>query len=265
MRIVMWSVVGAWLGACAGVERSAPSAMPAEATRAPRVPVAVAPSDMPKLSPYLVTQWRDHGLSVGELSPIVITSPTPLDEAARELLVDLGARDLRAVTITPAAAGTVFARPTPEPSQTTFVMIPNDALPFLVVQPWVVRLDGASSYPAGPELEPDIARRIDPTLSLALSRVGASAPYAVGGLAKASGCLTDERRAQLVAAGALVRSVIASAGCTYTIFSFEIPLARLVALATLPYIIKLEGSRPMYLKRGAPQESDDEVADRATR
>jgi hypothetical protein len=38
-----------------------------------KLPFIVSPDGLRKLSPYLVTQWRDHGIARGEHTPVVVT------------------------------------------------------------------------------------------------------------------------------------------------------------------------------------------------
>jgi hypothetical protein len=206
-------------------------------------PYRVSAENEHKLSPYVVRQWRDLGLPRGDYTPIIVTIAGD-GAAATEALTSFGAAFVRPVVTSPGAAGTLHARAT-ESSDQLLAMLPNDALRFVVAQPWVVRLDGANSWPSGPELPADVERRLDPELRSALRALGRERPYAVGGIAETRGCLDDAQREKLVELGAIVGSEIAHPSCTHTILTFEIPLSRLVALASLPWIVQLEGSRPM--------------------
>jgi hypothetical protein len=187
------------------------------------------------------------GLWLGEGSAVEITNVTIAGNAAvaTEALTSFGAAFVRPVVTSPGAAGTLHARVT-ERSNQLLAMLPNDALRFVVAQPWVVRLDGANSWPSGPELPADVEHRLDPELRSALRTLGRERPYAVGGIAETRGCLDDVQREKLVELGAIVGSVIAHPSCTQSIVTIEIPLSRLVALASLPWIVQLEGSRPMH-------------------
>lgn len=238
------------LVACAG--RAATSTLP----DAERVPYWVSAGDERKLSPYVTHQWRDLGLPRRQYTPAIITVGGDV-QAASKALVELGAAYVLPVTTSPGAAGTLHARETDAPSRQLLAMLPNEALRFAVVEPWVVRIDGANSYPMGPQLPDDVARRLSPELREALGTLGCDRPYAVGGIAEARGCLDDEQRTQLRKLGVIVGSVTAHPSCEYTIFTFEIPLSHLVALASLPWITELEGARRMDIEPHDEPEHDD--------
>lgn len=237
------------LAACAG--RAATSTLP----DADRVPYWVSTADERKLSPYVIHQWRDLGLPRRHYTPAILTVDGDA-QAAAAALAGFGAAYVQAVTTSPGAAGTLHARETDAPSRQLLAMLPNEALRFVVVEPWVVRIDGANSYPAGPQLPDEVARRLAPELREALGAVGCERPYSVGGIAQARGCLEDAQRTQLRELGVIVGSVTAHPSCEYTIFTFEVPLSHLVALASLPWITELEGARRMDVELHDELEHD---------
>ncbi len=236
-----WRISSVVLAGCVGhpAATTAPPVEPQVAALAVAATVPLQPS--PKLSPT-IAQWRDHGLPAGEYTPILITTRAPLDATQRDLLDGLGAEDVRAVVARPdtrgAAAGTLAATATDGPSSTVIAIVPNDAFRFLVAQDWVIRLDAPSSYPI--VFPSAIQARLDPRLMTELRRYGRHRRYAVGAIAKISGCLDDAKRAALVATGVILGSVLPDHSCRHTIVTFEIPLSRVVSMASLPWVTKIE-------------------------
>jgi hypothetical protein len=158
-------------------------------------------------------------------------------------LTALGAENVMPVATEPGDAGTLIARATDEPTDTLLAWLPNEALRFVAVLPWVVRLDIASGYPLGPLLSQEIANRLDSDRRTALGAVGKARPYSVFGLVEIEGCLDDGRRATFVALGAEVAMVIPHANCTRTIVPLHVPLSRLVELVSLPWVVRMESGR----------------------
>ncbi len=236
MRFLLCAVLV--VAACAG------HALPIQAPIAPGVPYAVAPPDEAKLGRYLRTQWRAGNLTDGYYAPLVIEGT--LDAQAAQLVESLGGRYMQPVRVTPTDLGAVTAEHVEPgtPEARVLVMVPHRALAFLVAQPWIVSMNIATSYP-GPALDPEVSRRIDATLMFAMMKLGPERPFSVGGLGRVGGCITDDELAGMRAIGALISTQIAAPSCSYTIFSFEVPIDQLVALASLPFIVTLEGNRPM--------------------
>ncbi len=226
------------LAACAG--RAAGPTLPT----ADSAPYWVSADAEHKLSPYVIHQWRDLGLPRRGYTPAILTIEGDV-AAASDALAGFGAAYVLPVTTSPATDGTLHARETDAPSRQLFAMLPNEALRFVVIAPWVIRIDGANSHPAGPQLPDDVARKLAPELYMALGATGCDRPYAVGGIADARGCLSEDQRRQLRGLGVIVGSSVANRSCEYTIFTFDIPLSHLVALASLPWITQLEGARKM--------------------
>lgn len=129
---------------------------------------------------------------------------------------------------------------------TWLVHAPVELLPFLAQLPWVTAVAPAIAWPSGLDLPEAVDRRIDPTLQRALRTYGDDRPFSIGGLGKATGCFDAARREELARLGAIVTTMVAAKDCASTIFTFEVPLGILTELAALPWIVTLEGSRPMY-------------------
>lgn len=228
------------VAACAG------HAPPAQGPTPAGVLYAVAQADEAKLGRYLRTQWRAGHLTDGYYTPLVIEGT--LDAQATQLVESLGGRYLQAVRVTPTDLGAVAAEHVEPgtPDARTLVMVPNRALAFLVAQPWVVSMNAATSYP-GPALDPEVSRRIDPMLMSSLMDLGPNRPYSVRGLGQVKGCITDDELAAMRATGAVITTQSTDRSCTHTIFAFAVPTDQLIALASLPFIVTLEGDHPMYL------------------
>ena len=240
------------VAACAGhPPRAAAPALAAEA----RVPFWVSQDNQKKLSPYVVNQWRDLGLPVGEHTPVIVTF-TGSAQPATEFFTAIGAAFVVPVTTEPGDAGTFHTRPTKQPTDKLLAMLPNEALRFAVVPAWVVRLDGANSWPF-PPLDEEIEKKLDPGLRILLGKIGRHRPYAVGMFAQAKGCTDDAQREQLAALGAIVGSVLPHHTCSQTILTLELPLARVVAVASLPWIIHLEGEKQVLPETGKRSASHD--------
>ncbi|NVB85398.1 MAG: hypothetical protein HOV81_43945, partial [Kofleriaceae bacterium] len=205
--------------------------------------------DEAKLGANLVRDWKAGKLSAVEYTAVVLDGT--LDDHARALIISLGGRFLRPVLATPTELGSVVAEEVAAgtPGERLFAMVPNEALRFLAAQPWVTRMDAATAW-SGPNADAVARGRLDPTLWLEMMTLGSRRRYAVSGLGQMKGCITDEQRGQMRATGAIVHAIIAGKDCDVTIFSFEVPLDQLAALASLPFIVNLEGEHQRYLTTG---------------
>lgn len=201
-----------------------------------------------KIHSKLITDWRE-GIPRGfELVLVVDVDPAAADP---ERVRAIGAHEVRPVAVEergPYGVRTTKADPA-APATTWLVHAPVEILRYLAELPWVTGVALANSWPGGPELPDEVDRRLDPFLRGALGTFGAERPFAVSGLGKGQGCFDDARRRELSGLGAIVNTVIEGKDCESSIFTFEVPIGSLVALAGLPWVVQLEGSRPMYIEQ----------------
>jgi len=197
-----------------------------------------------KLHPKLVSDMRS-GLPRRFPMVLVIDVVAGADPARLRIL---GADEVRPVNVTEREPHGVRAAKLERGATATawLVHAPVELLPFLAELPWVTAVAPAIAWPSDLDLPEEAGRRIDPTLHRALRTYGDERPFSVGGLGKATGCLDAARREELARLGAIVTTTVAAKECASTIFSFEMPLGSLTELAALPWIVTLEGSRPMY-------------------
>jgi hypothetical protein len=133
-------------------------------------------------------------------------------------------------------------------STSYLVSTPAELLSFIAVLPWVSTISPVTSWDMSLGIDRNVETKIDPDLRSKLRQFGSNRPIAVTGLAAMQGCLTPISSGQLASIGVIVGSSTDSPNCAETIFTFDAPLDSLTALASLPWIIEVEGPHQMSVQ-----------------
>jgi hypothetical protein len=204
-----------------------------------------------KIHPKLLRDWQT---GIPQRFELVLVVDVVSAEADAARLLAMGAHAVRPVAVTERGPYGVATATLVEGAESAWLVhAPVEILVYLIQVPWVRGVALATTWSYGLDLPAEVDRRLDPRLRGALVTFGEQRQFAIGGLGKTSGCLDDARRRELAALGAVIMTVIDARDCASSIFTFEVPLGSLVALAALPWIVRLEGSRPMY-----PENAEDE-------
>jgi hypothetical protein len=188
------------------------------------------PPPPPTLSPALATRWTrgEFAKDPDACTWIVVTTAAPITPAQRAELDALGASlDAGSAAVVPDRDG-LDVTYTDAPSNAFAAEIPYHALGRLAALPWVRRLDlvraGTGHFHVGM------------SLTIALMECGSHRPTTLGASVEIAGCLDDERRRQLAAAGATIGAVIPALGCKDTIFTMTFPASRLREVLALEWL-----------------------------
>jgi hypothetical protein len=192
-----------------------------------------------KLSP-LFAQYVDRRLfSPNSYVAVIVIGHAVVGDREQAELDRIGGKYVWHVT-TKAREGALDARPADGPADTIVVHLLSNNLASLIEMPWVKRIEIASGYPSGPRLPEEARRRIGPHLMSELSKLGADRLQRVVGYGQASGCLDEARQIELRARGASISGITADQACSSSSFTFLIETDKVPAIASLPWIVRLE-------------------------
>lgn len=226
-----------FVAACGG--RSTSPAMRSSDTPV-GIEIKLSAADRGKLSPLFAEYIDKRFFRAATYWPVILRGRGIVGDAERADLAKLGGMHLWPVTTSPGRDGNLYATPAEGQSDTVVVHVVGEQVAAAIALPWVIRVEVAGSFPAGPQMSADVAKRIDHELMLALATLGANRLQRVVVYGTIEGCLDAVRRRELEARGASLGSVVDEPACTKSTFSFNAALDQIPAIASLPWIVRLE-------------------------
>jgi hypothetical protein len=188
-----------------------------------------------KLESTLRKRWYAGELQVREVRVFEIHGR--IDERATELLITLGGRVLGQAFASDWMPGLV-------------VKLPTEALPFLVPQFWLDRIElheGAIPTPWSPDiidvatLPEGVRAKLDPEVTRRLG--DPSRNYSFSGTLTIAGCIDYARRAELITRGMDLGLATADARCEQSQLSFVAPVTVAPTIAALSWVLAIAAER----------------------
>lgn len=187
-----------------------------------------------KIGSELAKRWRAGGLHMREVS--LFTVEGTVDDAGVALLRVLGGRVLG----------------TDRSESSVRVMLPNEALPFVIPQTWISHIEMSPEPSVGwspsttsaaarfdlTRVPESVRNKLDAQLRTELT-FEMRDHYTFAGQLIATGCIDDARRAELIAAGIAPGSVTADEACRESRLTFWAPIVVAPTVAALPWVVAI--------------------------